>query len=43
MQYRALGTTGLQVSTLCLGTMVLGAWGNPDHADCERVVPSRPG
>ena len=38
MQYRPLGTTGMQVSSLCLGTMVLGAWGNPDHDDCVRVV-----
>ena len=38
MQYRPFGTTGVQVSTLSLGTMVLGAWGNTDRADCIRVV-----
>ena len=38
MQYRPLGRTGLQVSTFCLGTMVLGAWGNPDHDECETIV-----
>jgi aryl-alcohol dehydrogenase-like predicted oxidoreductase len=35
---RLLGTTGIRVSELALGTMVLGAWGNPDHAECERIV-----
>jgi aryl-alcohol dehydrogenase-like predicted oxidoreductase len=38
MQYRPLGRTGMQVSTFCLGTMVLGAWGNPDHDECETIV-----
>ena len=38
MEYRTLGRTGMQVSTFALGTMVLGAWGNPDHDECERVV-----
>ena len=38
MQYRNLGTTGLKVSDLALGTMVLGAWGNTDHDECVRVV-----
>ena len=38
MQQRNLGTTGMRVSRLFLGTMVLGAWGNADHDDCERVV-----
>ena len=28
---RVLGRTGVRVSPLCLGTMMFGAWGNPDH------------
>ena len=35
---RLLGTTGIRVSELALGTMVLGAWGNPDHDECERII-----
>ena len=31
MHYRRLGTTGVEVSTLCLGAMMFGAWGNRDH------------
>src|SRR5580765_6952632 len=38
MQYRVLGTTGVRVSTLCLGTMMFGAWGNPDRAECVRAI-----
>jgi aryl-alcohol dehydrogenase-like predicted oxidoreductase len=38
MDYAHLGRTGLKVSRLCLGTMVLGRWGNPDHADCIRII-----
>ena len=38
MDYRYLGTTGLQVSSLALGTMVLGAWGNRHEEECLRVV-----
>ncbi|MFJ4768118.1 aldo/keto reductase [Streptomyces uncialis] len=33
-----LGGTGLRVSRLCLGTMMFGAWGNPDHDACTRMV-----
>jgi aryl-alcohol dehydrogenase-like predicted oxidoreductase len=29
---RVLGRTGVQVSELCLGAMVFGAWGNRDRA-----------
>ena len=29
--YRSLGRTGMQVSPLCLGAMMFGAWGEPDH------------
>src|SRR5262245_56609821 len=38
MDYIPLGRSGLQVSRLCLGTMVLGRWGNTDVADCVRIV-----
>ena len=45
MRYRPLGRTGVQVSTLALGTMVFGAWGNTDPEDCTRIIhaPSTPG
>src|SRR4029079_4275714 len=38
MEYRPLGRTGVQVSKLCLGTMMFGAWGNEDHEDSIRVI-----
>ena len=38
MEYRTLGSTGVQVSHLCLGAMMFGAWGNTDHDDCVRIV-----
>src|SRR5579862_65369 len=38
MELRTLGRTGMKVSPLCLGAMMLGAWGNPDHEDCVRIV-----
>src|SRR3954469_13008476 len=38
MDYRPLGRTGVQVSKLCLGTMMFGTWGNPDHDDSIRVI-----
>jgi aryl-alcohol dehydrogenase-like predicted oxidoreductase len=38
MEYRTLGTTGVNVSTHCLGTMMFGAIGNPDHDDCVRII-----
>jgi aryl-alcohol dehydrogenase-like predicted oxidoreductase len=38
VQYRTLGRTGIEVSTLCLGTMMFGAWGNTDEAECHRIV-----
>ncbi|HEY0620551.1 MAG TPA: aldo/keto reductase, partial [Kribbella sp.] len=38
MRYRTLGGTGIEVSVHCLGTMMLGAVGNPDHADSIRIV-----
>jgi len=38
MQLRPLGTTGLHVSSLCLGAGMFGKFGNTDHADCERMI-----
>ncbi|MEV4944597.1 aldo/keto reductase [Streptomyces sp. NPDC053755] len=38
MRYRTLGGTGIDVSTYCLGTMMFGAVGNPDHDDCVRII-----
>jgi aryl-alcohol dehydrogenase-like predicted oxidoreductase len=38
MNYRPLGRTGVQVSNLCLGTMMFGAWGNTDHEDSIRII-----
>jgi aryl-alcohol dehydrogenase-like predicted oxidoreductase len=38
MDYRPLGRTGVQVSPLCLGTMMFGAWGNTDHDDSVRII-----
>jgi len=38
MHYRKLGRTGLQVSPLCLGAMMFGAWGNPDHDDSVAII-----
>ena len=38
MEYRALGRTGLQVTPLCLGAMMFGAWGNTDHDDSIRII-----
>ena len=38
MKLRDLGRTGVQVSPLCLGTMMFGALGNTDHDACVRMV-----
>lgn len=38
MEYRPLGRTGVKVSVHCLGAMMFGPWGNPDHDDCLRMV-----
>jgi aryl-alcohol dehydrogenase-like predicted oxidoreductase len=38
MKNRNLGLTGIKVSQLCLGTMMFGAWGNPDHEDSIRII-----
>mgnify|MGYP001354313940 CR=1 FL=1 len=38
MQYRNLGDTGVQVSNLCLGTMMFGGVNNADQDDCVRII-----
>jgi aryl-alcohol dehydrogenase-like predicted oxidoreductase len=38
LQYRTLGRTGIEVSTLCLGAMMFGAWGNTDETECREIV-----
>jgi len=38
MDYRNLGRTGLKVSPLCLGAMMFGKWGNPDHDAAVRTI-----
>ena len=38
MEYRPLGRTGVSVSQLCLGGMMFGAFGNPDHDDSVQII-----
>ena len=38
MKYRTLGRTGIEVSPYCLGAMMFGAMGNPDHDDSIRII-----
>ncbi len=38
MDLRPLGRTGVLVSPLCLGAMMFGAWGNPDHEESVRII-----
>jgi aryl-alcohol dehydrogenase-like predicted oxidoreductase len=38
MEHRPLGRTGVSVSTFCLGAMMFGAWGNPDHDESIRII-----
>ncbi|WP_326559743.1 aldo/keto reductase [Micromonospora sp. NBC_01796] len=38
MRYRILGGTGIEVSIHCLGTMMFGSVGNPDHDDSIRII-----
>src|ERR671928_303974 len=38
MQHRNLGRTGVQVTPLCLGAMMFGDWGNPDHDESVRII-----
>ncbi|MGO8956103.1 MAG: aldo/keto reductase [Streptosporangiaceae bacterium] len=38
MNTRPLGSTGVQVTPLCLGAMMFGGWGNPDHDESVRII-----
>ena len=38
MERRQLGRTGVSVSKFCLGAMMFGAWGNPDHDESIRII-----
>ena len=38
MEHRSLGRTGVSVSKFCLGAMMFGAWGNPDHDESIRII-----
>src|SRR5437763_2638672 len=38
MKHRTLGTTGIKVSPLCLGAMMFGKMGNPDHDESVRII-----
>ncbi|MSO79483.1 MAG: aldo/keto reductase [Acidimicrobiia bacterium] len=38
MDMRTLGRSGISVSEYCLGAMMFGQWGNPDHDDSIRII-----
>jgi aryl-alcohol dehydrogenase-like predicted oxidoreductase len=38
MEQRRLGSTGVWVSPLCLGTMMFGEWGTQDHGESIRII-----
>jgi aryl-alcohol dehydrogenase-like predicted oxidoreductase len=38
MRQRFLGRTGVEVTPLCLGAMMFGAWGNRDHDESIRII-----
>lgn len=38
MDHVRLGGTGIKVSPLCLGAMMFGSWGNPDHDECVQTI-----
>jgi aryl-alcohol dehydrogenase-like predicted oxidoreductase len=38
MELRPFARTGVKVSPLCLGAMMFGAWGNPDHDESVRII-----
>ena len=38
LRYRSLGGTGIEVSSYCLGAMMFGSEGNPDHDECISMI-----
>lgn len=38
MEQRPLGRTGVSVSSMCLGAMMFGQWGNTDHEESIRII-----
>jgi aryl-alcohol dehydrogenase-like predicted oxidoreductase len=38
MEQHPLGRTGVSVSQFCLGAMMFGAWGNPDHDESIKII-----
>jgi hypothetical protein len=38
VEHRRLGLTGVSVSKFCLGAMMFGAWGNPDHDESIGII-----
>jgi aryl-alcohol dehydrogenase-like predicted oxidoreductase len=38
VELRTLGRTGVEVSSLCLGAMMFGAWGTRDHDESIRII-----
>jgi aryl-alcohol dehydrogenase (NADP+) len=38
VKYRTLGRTGIKVSPYCLGAMMFGGLGNPDHDESVRII-----
>ncbi len=38
METRPLGRTGMDVTPLCLGAMMFGAWGEQDHDESIRII-----
>ena len=38
MEHQQLGRTGVAVSRFCLGAMMFGAWGNPDHRESIAII-----
>jgi aryl-alcohol dehydrogenase-like predicted oxidoreductase len=38
VEMRTLGRSGVQVSEYCLGAMMFGPWGEPDHDESIRII-----